>query len=44
MTTADAAILDLPAPALASTRGPSLRTYALETKYEFFKLLRTPHY
>jgi ABC-2 type transport system permease protein len=44
MTTAAAAILDLPAPARASTRGPSLRTYALETKYEFFKLLRTPHY
>ncbi len=44
MTTAAAAILDLPAPARASTRGPSLRTYALETKYEFFKLLRPPHY
>jgi ABC-2 type transport system permease protein len=44
MTTATAPILELPAPAQASTRGPSLRTYALETKYEFFKLLRTPHY
>jgi ABC-2 type transport system permease protein len=44
MTTATAAILDLPAPAQASTRGSWLRTYALETKYEFFKLLRTPHY
>ena len=44
MTTATASILELPAPAHAATRGPSLRTYVLETKYEFYKLLRTPHY
>jgi ABC-2 type transport system permease protein len=44
MTTATASTLDLPAPAHVSTRGWTLNTYALETKYEFFKLLRTPHY
>src|SRR4029450_7638601 len=44
MTTATASTLDLPAPADVSTRGWALNTYALETKYEFFKLLRTPHY
>jgi ABC-2 type transport system permease protein len=44
MTTAAASILELPAPAQASTRGASLLTYVLETKYEFLKLLRTPHY
>ncbi len=44
MTTVTASILDLPKPTQAATRAPSLRTYALETKYEFLKLLRTPHY
>lgn len=44
MTIATASILELPAPAQVAPRGPSLRTYVLETKYEFFKLLRTPHY
>lgn len=44
MTTATASLLDLPAPAQITTRRPSLKTYLLETKYEFYKLLRTPHY
>lgn len=44
MTTATASILELPAPSQIARRGLSLRTYALETKYEFLKLLRTPHY
>jgi ABC-2 type transport system permease protein len=44
MTTATASILDLPAPAQLTSRRASLKTYVLETKYEFFKLLRTPHY
>ena len=44
MTTATASILELPTPAQAAAGGFSLKTYVLETKYEFLKLLRTPHY
>jgi ABC-2 type transport system permease protein len=44
MTAATGSILDLPAPAYVSTRRPSMTTYVLEAKYEFVKLLRTPHY
>jgi ABC-2 type transport system permease protein len=44
MTTATISALQLPAPSAANARGPGLRTYALEAKYEFLKLLRTPHY
>jgi ABC-2 type transport system permease protein len=44
MTAPTASTVTLPAPAAASARGPSFHTYVLETKYEFLKLLRTPHY
>jgi ABC-2 type transport system permease protein len=34
----------LPAPATSGAHAHSLRIYLLETKYEFLKLLRLPHY
>jgi ABC-2 type transport system permease protein len=44
MTTAHATTLSLPAPPTGDTHASLWRVYAIETKTEFLKLLRLPHY
>jgi ABC-2 type transport system permease protein len=44
MHTAIVSTADLPVPATGAGHAQSWRIYLLETKYEFLKLLRLPHY
>jgi ABC-2 type transport system permease protein len=44
MTTASASALNLPAPASGDAHASLWRIYTIETKSEFLKLLRLPHY